>query len=307
MNTEIMSKLSGVGKVLMARARQAKPEYKLILGGLGVLGGTILACTKTKEAVDAWQKTKKEAEEAKNKVEDGKLEYAKAQTKVIALFLYRMIRIYGISALLWLGGMSSIVSSHVDLRKENGRLLLDTVALKKLFDDYRQHVRDEIGEEEEKKLYFQAQEEEVEVLEENPETGTKRVVKKNATVFKGPNGSKFARNWSPRTSWACDSRSYTDYFLETRIKNLNKKLKTVPFITMNEVYDELEMKPEFGRCLDGLDWGWVWNPNNPDGPNEIIVERLEGWEEVYDEKENRSYYMPCMRLDFNPQPLRGLI
>ena len=68
-----------------------------------------------------------------------------------------------------------------------------------------------------------------------------------------------------------------------------------------------EWRGIFGRCEDGLDWGWVWNPNDPDGPNEIRVERLQGWEEIYDERENKTYWAPCLRLDFNPQPLRGRI
>lgn len=300
-------KLGGLVKVVAAKTRQAKPEIKLVLGIFAVAGGTILACTKTKKAVDAYQTSKAEIEKLDETVEKGTKEAAKEYTKAYARFVYRMLRIYGLSAVLWVSGITSIVGSHCDLRRQNGQLLLDTVALKKMIEEYRARVAEEIGEEEERKLYFDAKEEEVDVIEENPETGTKKVVRKNADTIRGNAGSKFARNFSARTSYGFDVRSYADFFLEARIKNLNSRLKTSPFITMNDVYDELEMKPEFGRCEDGLDWGWVWNPNDPDGPNEIIVERLKGWEEIYDERENRTYWAPCLRLDFNPQPLRGRI
>ena len=307
MSNALITKLGTVKNIVSVKFRQSKPEIKLVLGIVGVLGGTILACTKTKQAVDAYQTTKAELEEVENKTQKGTKEAAIGRTTAYARFVYRLVRIYGLSVLLWIGGIGTIVDSHADLRKQNGQLLLDSVALKKMFDEYRARVAEEIGEEEERKLYFDAQENEVDVIEENPETGTKKIVRKKVDTIKGNNGSKFARNFSARTSYGFDIRSYADFFLEARIKNLNARLKMSPFITMNDVYDELEMKPEFGRCADGLDWGWVWNPNDPDGPNEIIVERLNGWEEVYDERENKTYWAPCLRLDFNPQPLRGRI
>jgi len=307
MANALTGKLGVLFKVAGTKLRQARPEIKLVLGIVGVAAGTALACTKTKKAVDAYQTSKQEINDLENTVEKGTKEAAVEYTKAYARFVYRMIRIYGLPILLWVGGMSSIVGSHCDLRRQNGQLLLDSVALKKMLDEYRARVAEEIGEEEERKLYFDAKEDEVDVIEENPESGTKKIVRKKANTIRENNGSKFARNFSARTSYGFDVRSYADFFLEARIKNLNNRLKTSPFITMNDVYDELEMKPEFGRCEDGLDWGWVWNPNDPEGPNEIRVERLQGWEEVYDERENKTYWAPCLRLDFNPQPLRGRI
>ncbi len=307
MANAITDKFGGLLKVTKTKIRHCKPEIGLILGIFGVAAGTVLACTKTKKAVDAYQTSKQEIQKLDETMEQGTKDAAVAYTKAYARFVYRMIRIYGLPILLWGGGMTSIIGSHCDLRHQNGQLLLDSVALKKMLDEYRARVAEEIGEEEERKLYFGAKEDEVDVIEENPESGTKKIVRKKVNTIRGNGGSKFARNFSAQTSFGFDVRSYADFFLEARIKNLNNRLKMSPFITMNDVYDELEMKPEFGRCEDGLDWGWVWNPNDPDGPNEIRIERLEGWEEIYDERENKTYWAPCLRIDFNPQPLRGRI
>ena len=307
MNIAFLNKLSYTGKVLLAKTRQIKPEIGLAIGIIGVASGTIVACTKTKEAVDTIETTKGELHDIKKNAEEGSREALVEYSRVYGRFLYKMIKIYGVSILLWAGGMGSIIGSHADLRKQNTNLILDSVSFKKLFDEYRQRVANEIGKEKEEKLYFDISEDEVEVLEMNPDTGTTKITRKKADVFKSQAGSKFARNFSPRTSYACDTRTYTDYFLEAHIKILNNRLKTVPFITINDVYDELEMKPEYGRCEAGLDWGWVWDPSNPNGPNEIIIEHLKGWEEIYDDRENRSYYVPCLRIDFNCMPLRGLI
>lgn len=307
MNFTVFNKLSGAGKLFMEKTRQARPEIGLILGIISVASGTVIACTKTKEAVDTIETTKIELNDVKENTEEGSREALIEYSRVYGRFLYKMIKVYGISILLWAGGMGSIIGSHADLKKQNTNLILDSMAFKKLFDEYRRRVANEIGKEQEEKLYFDLGEDEVEVLEMNPVTGTKKITRKKADVFKSQSGSKFARNFSERTSYEFDVRSYADFFLEERIKRLNMRLKAVPFITINEVYDELGMKPEYGRCEDGLDWGWVWNPSNPDGPNEIIIERLKGWEEVYDDRENRSYYVPCLRIDFNCMPLRGLI
>ena len=307
MEVSFFTKVGSCAKVALKKMKHSKPEIALIVGGLSVLAGTVLACTKTKEAVDAIETTKQELRDAKENVEEGTKEAAITYSKIYGCFARKMAKIYGLPAALWIGGMGSIVGAHSDLRHQNADLLLKSTALKQVFDEYRARVAADVGEEREKQLYFGAKEEEIDVIEVNPETGTKKVVRKKGTTFDSNSGSIFARNWSERTSYACDNRTFTEYFLEAKIKELNKRLKLVPFITMNEVYDELEMKPGFGRCKDAMDWGWVWNPNNPDGPNEIIVTRLEGWEEVEDERENKKYYVRCDRLDFNPQPLKPLL
>ena len=307
MNISFLNKISGAGKVLVEKTRQARPEIGLIIGIISTAAGTVIACTKTKEAVDTIEKTKNELQDIKENTEEGSREAVMEYARAYGHFAYKMLKIYGVSILLWTGGMGSIIGSHADLKRQNTNLILDSVAFKKVFDEYRRRVAEEIGEEKEEKLYFDLAEDEVEVLEMNPETGTTRITRKKADVFRSESGSKFARNFSARTSYEFDVRSYAYFFLEERIKRLNNRLLTVPFLTINDVYDELGMKPEFGRCEDGLDWGWVYNPNDPTIPKEIIVERLKGWEEVYDERENRSYYVPCLRIDFNCIPLRGRI
>lgn len=307
LETGIVKKLSGVGKLALEKTRQSRPEIGLVFGCLSILAGTVLACTKTKQAVDAYQTMKNEKDDIDTENEDTR-KIVEDYARVYGRFVYKIVKIYGLSALLWIAGMSSVVGSHVDLRKQNTNLLLDSVAFKKIVEEYRDRVAKELGEDRERQLYFGAKEDEIEVIETNPETGATKVTRKKANVLNGANGgSKFARNFSARTSYEFDIRSYADYFLENRIKILNNRLRLVPFLTINDVYDELGMKPEYGRCEEGLDWGWVWNPMDPDGPNEIVIERLSGWEEVYDERENKTYYAPCLRIDFNCKPLRGLI
>ena len=117
----------------------------------------------------------------------------------------------------------------------------------------------------------------------------------------------YARNFTAKTSDEFDTRTYNDMFLDARVEALNNDLKLVPFITLNEVYDRLGLKPGYGKCPEGMTVGWVWNPKIDRGDRKIVVERLEGWEETWDPITERTVMKPCLRLDFNCYPLEGLV
>lgn len=313
--------LKGIGKVMKMKLRQNRSGIGMAAGIILLAGGTIWACTKTEDAkkvideakkdkadVDsAYEKDIKEAEGDEIRVKEVTRERAVGYMKLGGKCAWGLIKVYAGPGGVWIGGLGSVIWSYSDEKQERKKLLADSVLIKKLFDEYRARNREKIGEEEEKELYFAVQEGSFETEEVDPKTGNKKKVKKKRKIIGENGGSKFARNFSARTSYEFDVRSYADYFIALKIEELNKKLKSVPFITMNEVYDELGMKPEYGRCQDGLDWGWVYNPMDPDGPNEIVITWMEGWEESWNDKTNSVDYIPCMRIDFNPQYLIGKI
>lgn len=313
--------LKGFAKVAGAKLRQNRSGIGMVVGAVLLAGGTVWACSKTEEA----KKVVQEAKDTKNTIDEtyrhDKEEAGEDEIRVKEITRVRnhaylqmagkcawdLTKLYAGPVGVWSGGLVSVVWSYEDQRQENRKLLADSVLLKKLFDEYRERNRAKIGEEEEAKMYFDAKEDSYDAEEVDPKTGNKKKVKKKRTVIHGNGGSRFARNFTNRTSYEFDVRSYADYFLKLKTEELNRKLKSVPFITVNEVYDEFGMKPEYGRCEDGLDWGWVYNPMDPDGPNEIKVTFIEGYEEFYDEDTDRIVYEPCLRIDLNPQYLRGRI
>ena len=222
MFTGLVNKVNGLKNVANLKFRRVRPEIALVLGGISVLAGTVLACTKTKAAVDAVETSKNELREIKNRVDEehseGTPETIRAYTEAYGRLAWKLTKIYALPAGLWVGGMVSIASGHVDLRHQNTNLMLDSMAFKQIVEEYRGRVREEVGEEKEKQLYFGAKEEEIEVLETNPETGASKIVRKKANVLgNSRNGSKFARNFSPQTSKEYDARSYASFFLEARI------------------------------------------------------------------------------------------
>lgn len=315
-------------KPVMTRIRLAKPEIALGVGIVGLAAGTILACTKTKQAVDVIEETKDELEDIKICFEEEEKlvdpDVSDDERADILKDLHRdcfkdkaaaywkasckLGKIYAVPILLWSGGLSSIIFAHADLKHQNSKLLLDSMAFKKFVDEYRERIRREIGDEKEKELYFGAEEDEFEVTEVDPETGN--YVKKRVKSKKIPkdSGSMFARNFNQETSYAFDARSYASYFIELHVEHLNKKLKSVPFLTVNDLYDEFNMKPAYGRCKEGLDWGWAFDPLDPENPNnKIIVTWLEGHELVKNEYSGEYEWLPSLRFDINPQPLKEIL
>ena len=303
------------------KLRQNRSNVGMAFGIVTLIAGTAWLCIRTPDAVKAVE----EAKEEKQKVDEAfKQDMELAGDDKIRHTELRRVRnqdyleigwecvkdvgkAVGLPVLVWGSGLASVIWAHGEDRKDNKKLIIDSIAAKKLMDEYRERVKEKIGAEEEEKIYFDAKESEIQVEEIDPKTGNKKLVKKKGQILHENRGSKFARNFSKRTSYEFDVRSYADYFVELKIQDLNRKLKNVPFITMNEVYDALGMKAEYGRCADGLDWGWVYNPLDPDGPNEIVITRLEGWEEVFNDQTDKVEYWPCLRIDFNPQPLKGRI
>lgn len=305
------SAIKGYLKLAAYKLKEVRPEIALGVGIASVAAGTVWACVKTKEVPAVVEDMKEDLATEKQYEADGnkgKIDILE-RGRLYAHYAFKFTKIYGLPFALWACGIGCIIGSHGEMRHRNARLLADSVALKKLFDEYRERVREAVGEEIERKLYFGAtlDEDEVEVLERNEETGEEKLVKKKASVFDKQPGSMYARNFTERTSNEFSIRSYCDFFLEARIANLNRRLRLEPFLTLNDIYDELGFKAGEGRCADGMTVGWVWNPKIDRGDREIIVERLQGYEARYDDRLGRVIYEPCLRLDFNCYPLEGLI
>lgn len=304
------TKVTNTVKVIGHKLGEVRPEIMLGAGAIGVLAGTILACMKTKEAEPIIEHAKEQKEEldfVRHNLMAEEKPGVKEYARLYARTGFELTKIYAAPAGMWLGGMACIFGSHGEMRSRNAKLLANSVALKKFFDEYRELVKEKIGEEAERDLYFGAEDAEWEVEEKDPETGEVKTVKTRGKVFRKQPGSMYARNFTAKTSDEFDTRTYNDMFLDARVEALNNDLKLVPFITLNEVYDRLGLKPGYGKCPEGMTVGWVWNPKIDRGDRKIVVERLEGWEETWDPITERTVMKPCLRLDFNCYPLEGLI
>lgn len=314
------SKLNGLAKGIGMKLVAARPEIMLILGGFSVLGGTIYACTKTEEAKKVVYDHKERMVVTKNTVCFGdekqqKIEKGKAYVKDYGILMYQLMKLYGIPALLWFGGMGMIFGAHGELRKLNSHLIADSVAVQNLLKEYRGRVATAVGEETEQKIFMGVQEGMVRVLEKDPETGEEKIVEKQADVFYAQPGSIFARNYTEETSDAFDIRSFADQYLDNRITQINTDLE----LGIARAYTGLEILRMLGFNENALGEdenidillrngisGSARKVRDPE-MRKLKVTRLRGYQKKWDVARNMEIFVPCLRLDFNFYPLEGKI
>lgn len=312
---------------------EAKPEIMLITGGLTMLAGTILACIQTEKAKKALEDAKKSEKEAgcdeiivlnddtPEVAKQKKAEKGRKLTKIYAHTAYEMIKIYGIPAILWLGGMGMICSGHHTLRKTNAGLVADSILAKKLFDEYRNRVAQAVGEEAEQKIFMGTQEGMIKILEKDPNTGEEVIVEKQADVFYSQPGSIFAVNFTEETSDAFDTYTYAERTFERRVDEINTKLEIGIYRAFNgiEIFRMLGFNENalgFGdneateeRLNKLLHYGISGNARKVPNPEmrKLKVTRLRGYQKRWDVAKNMDVYVPCTRYDFNFYPLEGKI
>ena len=300
--------------------RHARPEFMLVGGAFSVLVGTVYACMQTEKAKKVLEEHKFNIETTNSTVFEGtekeqKLQKGKAYTREYANLAYKMLKLYGIPAILWFGGMGMIFSSHGDLRKANTQLVANSIAANNLLQEYRERVAKAVGEETEQKIFMGAQEGMVQVLEKDPETGEEKLVEKKADIFYAQPGSIFARNFTETTSDAFDIRSFADYYLESRINNINKNLE----LGVSRGYTGMDILRMLGYNENALGEdenidvlirnGISGNARKVQDPEmrKLKVTRMRGYEKRYDPTRGIDIYVPCLRLDFNFYPLEGKI
>ena len=306
-----VQKLSGTFKKINFKAYQARPEILLGVGLASVVVATVVVCIKTKEAEPVIDNCKEKIEELdfiKNSPMVDEPPTFKEYLRVYSKAAVDICKVYAVPAAVMTGGILCIVGSHADMRHRNARLLADLTATQALFREYRDRVKKAIGEENEQKIFMGAETGEFLIDKIDESTGELSKCKVNGEIFVHQPGSMYARNYTNETSTEYDCRSYADTFLDLKLKKLNWELGTVPFITLNEVYDALGFKNGYGKCPEGMTVGWCAHPKIDRGDREIIIEKLIGYQPVYDEVTGEIRdYKECLRLDFNCYPLEGLI
>ena len=308
-------------RVLGFRIGQAKPEIMLVAGIASVLGGTIYACTKTEAAKKEITEYKEANDRTKHldipNVPEKQKQIIKGKSYIhnAGIFAYKMLKVYGIPALMWFGGMGLIVGSHGELRKINKHLVAEAVGTSTLFREYRERVAKAVGEEVEQKIYMGAQEGMVKVVEIDEKTQKEKIVEKKADIFYAQPGSPYARNFTETTSDCFDRRDFAERYLDARINQINIQIEGGKYRYMdgaeilrvlgfNEnalgTSEELEALREVGISGNGRK---VQDPEM----RKLKVTRLRGYEEVWDTVRGCYVYRPCLRLDFNFYPLKGMV
>lgn len=326
-------RIHGAMNTLGMKFNEVKPELMLVTGAISLFIGTIEACRKTKECEKVIENARNDFKNVDEQlklpdpesgievlpetIKQNKVEKGRQYVKICAKTAYDLIKIYGIPALFWFGGMGFVIGDHSTLRKDNKRFIAQIFASTQALNEYRNRVSKAVGPEIEEKIFQGVQEGMVNVLETNDETGEKQIVQKKVDEFYAQPGSIFARNFTPSTTdlmYRASQAQYDEY-LESRIEKINLDLSTGYLRAMTGMdilrrlgFDEnaLGSGDELEALLTN---GISANARLVPDPSmrELKVTKLRGYEKKWDVARDMEVWEPCLRLDFNFYPLSGRI
>lgn len=235
-------------KVLLAKKNS--PHIFFVGGVVGIGVSTVLACKATlsleKEIDDIRQQIEDVKENAKTRDRSyGEQEYRKDLLYVYARSAKTVGRLYFPSIAIGVVSVAALTGSHVQLTRRNTALSASLAGLMKAYDEYREKVREELGEERELEIYRGVTE----------ETRTIDGKKEKIKVL-DPNGhSPHARLFDHTSSmWKRDAE-YNRMFIEHQQRYHNHLLNARGHVFLQEVYDALGLP----RCPEGQIVGWVRN------------------------------------------------
>lgn len=230
------------------KAKKESPHIFFAAGLAGVVTGGVLACRATlklEKNLDEIRGDIETVKEAKKLSDEGKLqknlndqEYYQLMGAVYAKSTFKLIRLYGPSVLIAAAGVALLTGSHIQMTRRNAALQGALVAVQQAYDEYRQRVAEEIGEDKERELYENLKG--LDPLDPNSKkAGSMYSV--HARIFDESCG-----NWQKNPE-------HNHVFLKLQQEHANYKLHSRGHIFLNDVYDLLG----FERTQSGAIVGWV--------------------------------------------------
>lgn len=245
----------------MLIAKKNSPHFFFVGGVVGVLGSTFLACRSTlklEETVDEIRKEVSDVKELKALSETpdsdevalnyAEKEYARDLGVVYFKGAVKLGKLYGPAVVLGATSVAALTGSHIQLTRRNTALTATVAAVSKALDEYRDRVREAIGDEQELDIFRGVREEEV--VDEKGKKKIIKVINPDALSLY----SKCFDETNPR--W----EKYSDYnrsFLVSQERYLNHRLQAYGHVFLNEVYDALG----FEHTTPGAVVGWVRDGN----------------------------------------------
>jgi hypothetical protein len=239
-----------------------KHSPRVMFAGGVVAGGAsiVVACRATLKVSDVLAN----AEELKFKAEslhesdpetyDDKT-YAKDLTVIKVKTILTLTKLYAPAAGLAMVSMALLTGSHVTLNKRNASLTAAYASVDQAFSQYRERVRDQLGDEVDRDMRYGTR-----VVSETVEgdDGKKKVVKHTRVGEGDP--SQYARFFDELCPDFKKNPEYNMIFLKAQQNYCNDMLQARGHLFLNEVYDMLGIE----RTGAGAVVGWVHGKGGDD-------------------------------------------
>lgn len=238
---KVPNKITRVFGKQSLRLKRNQPHIMFGLGLIGSVTSTVLACRATLKANE-------ELDEIQEDIRDVKSSQHATQRDVAMVYgrsTVRLCRLYGPSAIVGGVSVALLTGSHVQLTRRNTAVTAAYAGLHKAFNEYRSRVREEVGKEKERDLYFGACSE---ALERN---GVMEQIK-TVDVNKISPHSKFFDEGNPNFQ---KNAELNRIFIQCQQNYANQLLQARGYLFLNDVYDMLGIE----RSQAGQVVGWFLN------------------------------------------------
>lgn len=229
------------------KLQKHSPEILMAAGITGIVVGTIMACRATTKLNDILEEHEESVNDIKKDAGLVESDYKKELTMAYASTALKVVKLYAPAVTMEVAAIGCILGSHGIMKKRNVALMAAYKAVEQSFNDYRQRVIEEFGEEKDYDLKHGIQHEKVKVDEDG-----KKVTK---TLNKAdPNNiSQYARFFDAASKEWQGIPEYDLMFLKSQQNYMNDLLHARGHVFLNEVYDALGLE----RSRAGAVVGWI--------------------------------------------------
>lgn len=263
------------------KAKANSPRLFFVAGVAGVISGTVLACRATTKLDDTLSEVKEEIAETKREHAADEIDektYSRGLTNSYLRGSVEVAKLYGPSVLVSAAGLGLLTGSHITLSRRNAAITAAYAAAQEGWDQYRDRVREEVGEEKEFTLYYKAEWKDVE--------GSEGMMQELEVGSFGP----YTRWYDPtNVNWRND-HEMNRIFLKSNEDFFNQQLQRQGFVFLNDIYDALGIP----RSSVGQLVGWVIGGNGDDYID------FGGFEPKDKTNSPITGEPPSILLDFNP-------
>lgn len=266
------------------KMQKHSPEILMAAGITGIIVSTVMACRATTKLDEVMEEHEDAVDDIKRDAWLLENDERKELAKIYATTGLKIVKLYGPAVTLQIASIGCVLGAHGILKKRNVALMAAYKAVEQSFNDYRQRVIEEFGEEKDYDLKHGIQHEKVKV-DEDGKNVTKTLNKADPN-----NISQYARFFDAASKEWQGIPEYDLIFLKSQQNYMNDLLHARGHVFLNEVYDALGLE----RSRAGAVVGWILTK---DGDNFVDFGIFDG-----DRPRTRSFVNETeenILLDFN--------
>lgn len=254
-----------VTRTVASTVLKAEKNSPTLLFGAGIALGVatvVTACKATlklEDVIDGAQQDKNSSNRLFLEHSSGlRQDYPETSHRQDMMHIYvrtagRVAKLYAPSLVLGVASVACLTKSHRILSSRNAALTAAYTAVDKMLREYRGRVKEELGEEKEREIYYNVQDCDIDVEEADGRISKKKGRRAVGTNMYQRLFTEGNNNWNPNPD-------YNIAFLRSVQNMMNERLRARGHVMLNEVYDELGLT----RTAAGTQVGWLWQKGTGD-------------------------------------------